>query len=165
MISLIAAMTRDRVIGRDGRIPWKIPGEQAYFKRVTWGHPVAMGRKTYESIGRPLPGRTNYVLSQSRDFQPPGCVVVDGVQPLLSLAEGEEIFVIGGARVFETFLPWAERMYLTLIDANIRGDTVFPPYDANAWTLLSSVEGSSPVPPHRYDVYTRKRSPTPAGTR
>ena len=157
MISLIAAMTHDRVIGRDGQIPWKIPGEQAYFKRVTWGHGVVMGRKTYQSIGRPLPGRTNYVLSHSADFRPQGCVMIDGIQPLLALAEDAEIFVIGGAQVFETLLPWAERLYLTLIDASFSGDAFFPEYDANAWTLVSSTEGPRAGLPHRYDVYARKR--------
>ncbi len=159
MISLIAAMTHERVIGRNGQIPWKIPGEQAYFKRVTWGHGVVMGRKTYESIGHPLPGRTNYVLSRSADFRAQGCVVIDGIQPLRTLAEDSEIFIIGGAQVFETFLPWAERLYLTLIDVSLSGDAFFPEYDAKEWTLVSSTEGPRVVLPHRYDVYARKMVP------
>ncbi|MEP6608558.1 MAG: dihydrofolate reductase [Burkholderiaceae bacterium] len=137
-ITLIAARARNGVIGRDNRIPWKIPGEQAYFKRVTTGHTIVMGRRTWESIGRPLPARRNIVISRDRHYAAPGAEVVDSLDDALALsADDGEIFIIGGAQLYALALPRADRILLTEIDAEFEGDTFFPPFDASQWRAVS----------------------------
>lgn len=136
-ISIIAALARNRVMGRGNTLPWELPGDMERFMRLTMGHPLIMGRRTYESIGEPLPGRTNIVLTRRKDLFAPGCIVVHDPGDALALArmsaggdgEGGEIFVIGGREVFEHFLPLAHRLYLTVIDAEFEGDVVFPEVD------------------------------------
>ncbi|MDX1687598.1 MAG: dihydrofolate reductase, partial [Candidatus Promineifilaceae bacterium] len=109
-ISLIAALDRNGVIGDDGRIPWRLPADLKYFKRVTMGKPLIMGRKTYESIGRPLPGRQNIVLTRQRDYRAPGCTVVHSLEEALAAAgDAEEVMVAGGGSVYRQFLPRADR--------------------------------------------------------
>lgn len=133
-IALVAAMAANRVIGKDGNMPWHLPAELAYFKSVTLGHPVLMGRTTYESIGRPLPGRTNIVLS-SRYSQPytdeRGVIWVANPQAAVTAAAGaERLMVIGGGRVYAELLDYADELYLTHIDLQTDGDTFFPDYTA-----------------------------------
>jgi len=132
IISMIAAIQRsDRGIGKDGDLLWKLPGDLQHFKSVTTGHPVIMGRNTYYSIGRPLPGRTNIVLSET-DEEIPGCVVCGSLEEAFRVAgeeDGEEIFVIGGGQVYREALPHAEKLYLTLVDSNEEADTFFPEFD------------------------------------
>lgn len=126
-ISLIAAVAANNVIGRAGKLPWHLPDDLKRFKRLTMGKPIIMGRATYESIGRPLPGRQNIVLSRDAGYLAPGCTAVDSVRAALSAADGaEEVMVIGGSGVYEQFLPIAERIYLTRILADVEGDTFFP---------------------------------------
>lgn len=133
-ISLIAAMTNDRVIGRDGGMPWHLPADLKWFKANTLGKPVIMGRRTYDTIGRPLPNRTNIVLTRQRDLTLEGCVVVHSLDEAISAAgEVEELMIIGGATLYEAALPMAQRMYLTMLDASIEGDTYFPEFTAGLW--------------------------------
>ncbi|MDN3516083.1 dihydrofolate reductase [Aquisalimonas lutea] len=136
MIALIAALTPDRVIGRDNGLPWHIPDDLRHFKRLTRGKPVIMGRRNYLSIGRPLPERTNIVLSRSQDFEAPGCRVVDTPEAAVEAAgDAGEIMVIGGAEIYRLFLPRAQRMYLTWVETDLTGDTHFPAYDTAAWRV------------------------------
>jgi len=133
-IALIAAMDRDRVIGRAGRLPWHLPADLAFFKRCTMGKPVIMGRKTHEAIGRPLPGRHNIVVSRDPGYHAPGCTCVTSLEAALAAAaDAEEVMVIGGATLFEALLPRADRLYLTEVHAQVGGDTRFPPLDRQAW--------------------------------
>ncbi|MBE3561876.1 MAG: dihydrofolate reductase [Ktedonobacteraceae bacterium] len=158
MISIIVAYAHGRVIGRDGQIPWHLPDDKQHFRRVTTGHTIVMGRKTFEAIGRPLPGRRNVVLSH-HDWSLPGVEVVHSKQDVLALA-GDEIFIIGGAQVYQQFLDIADRLYITEVEADIRGDTFFPAWDRRAFTLLFRQEGSMDernTLPHTFFLYERKK--------
>lgn len=127
-------MARNRVIGRDNRLPWRLPADLAYFKRVTMGHPVIMGRRTWESIGRPLPGRQNIVVSRNRDYSAPGATLVGSLDDAWRAAgEVEEACVIGGTSLFAEALPQADRIHLTEVEAEVEGDTYFPPFDRSQW--------------------------------
>ena len=133
IISLIAAMAADRVIGMENAMPWHLPADLAWFKRNTLNKPVIMGRKTFESIGRPLPGRLNIVIS-SQPGSHDGVTWVTSPEEALSAAgNAEEVMVMGGGRVYEQFLPKANRLYLTHIDAEVEGDTHFPDYEPDDW--------------------------------
>ena len=135
-LSLIVAASQNRVIGRDGDLPWHLPADLKRFKRLTTGHSIIMGRKTFESIGRPLPKRRSIVLSQTPGFQPVGVEVAASLGEALELTQNEdEVFVIGGARVFAEALSIATRLYLTRVHADIEGDVFFPAIEANAWQL------------------------------
>lgn len=132
-ITLIAARARNGVIGSNNQIPWKIPGELAYFKRMTMGHPIVMGRKTWESIGRALPGRRNIVVTRNGSYVAPGAEVVTGLDEALTRAgDAGEVFIIGGAQLYDAALPRADRILLTEIDADFYGDTFFP-LDLSHW--------------------------------
>jgi dihydrofolate reductase len=139
IVSLVVAMTRNRVIGRDNTLPWRLPEDLKHFKAVTLGKPVLMGRKTFESIGKPLPGRTNIVLTRDRRWKAPGTVVVHSLDAALASAgEAAELAGIGGAEIFRLLIPMASRIYLTRIHADIPGDTLFPPLAAAEWTEIDS---------------------------
>ena len=138
IISLIAAMAADRVIGMENAMPWHLPADLAWFKRNTLNKPVIMGRKTFESIGRPLPGRLNIVIS-SQPGNHEGVTWVTSVEDALSTAGSvEEVMVIGGGRVYTQFLNRANRLYLTHIDAEVEGDTQFPDYEPDEWESVFS---------------------------
>lgn len=138
IISLIAALATDRVIGMENAMPWHLPGDLAWFKRNTLNKPVIMGRKTFESIGRPLPGRLNIVIS-SKPGEHDGVTWVTSVEAALAAAgDVEEVMVMGGGRVYEQLLPKANRLYLTHIDAEVEGDTHFPDYDPDEWESVFS---------------------------
>lgn len=127
-------MARNRVIGRNNQLPWHLPAELAHFKRVTMGHPVVMGRRTYESIGKPLPGRLNIVVTRNRDFRAPGCTVVASLDAAWKAAsDAREVCVIGGNSLFGATLPVADRIHLTEVDADVPGDTYFPEFDRGEW--------------------------------
>ena len=127
IISIIAAMAENRVIGRGNEMPWDIPSELHQFKERTMGHPVIMGRKTFESIGHPLPGRTNIIISGQQEFAPEGCIVVRDLQAAITAGEGaSEVFICGGESVFREAITLADRIYLTIIDEEFEGDTVGP---------------------------------------
>ncbi|MDE1988969.1 MAG: type 3 dihydrofolate reductase [Betaproteobacteria bacterium] len=137
-LSLIVAMTENRIIGANNAMPWHLPADLAFFKATTLGHPVIMGRKTFESIGRALPGRRNIVVSRNPGYLAEGCdTVTDMAQSLQQAGPAPEIFVIGGAQLFELALPQAHRIYLTRIHATLDGDTFFPELDAAEWQEIS----------------------------
>ena len=131
-------MDKNRVIGRDGRLPWRLPADLKYFKTVTMGKPLLMGRRTQESIGKPLPGRTNVVITADPNHQAPGCLVVHSIEKALShVVDHPEVMVVGGAMLYEQLLPRAQRIYLTEVHAEIPGDTYFPAIDPKQWREAS----------------------------
>ena len=138
MISLIAAMGRNRVIGKDNTLPWRLPADMRHFRRVTMGKPVLMGRKTFESLGRPLPGRRNIVITRNPDYQSSGCEIAVSIADAIALcAEAEEIFFIGGAELYKQVVPLVDRLYLTEVEIEAQGDAWFPDYDCNAFREVS----------------------------
>jgi len=155
-ISLIVAMASNRVIGNRGEIPWKIPGEQQMFKKITLGHSVIMGRKTYESLGRPLPGRTNIVITRNNDYQAPGCIVVHNFSAALQACPDgeEEAFICGGGQLYRETLPAADRIYLTVLSREATGDTYFPEVPAGDFTVVKSEFVNGEQPYHFY-IYRR----------
>jgi dihydrofolate reductase len=137
-VSIIAAMARNRVIGRDNAMPWRLPAELKYFKRITMGKPIIMGRKTFESIGRPLPGRHNIVVTRRRGYAQAGITVVHGLHEALTAAgKVDEAVIIGGAELYRQSLPMADRLYLTEIEAELEGDTRFPEIRQGDWHEVS----------------------------
>ncbi|SIR54195.1 type 3 dihydrofolate reductase [Aeromonas veronii] len=160
-ISMIAAMAHDRVIGKDNQMPWHLPADLAHFKRVTLGKPVLMGRKTFESIGRPLPGRRNLVISRNPDYQAEGIEVVGSVEAALALLAGssvEELMVIGGGHLYAEMLPSADCLYLTQIDLAVEGDTRFPAFDDGQWQRVDcESHPADEKNPHPYSFETWQR--------
>jgi dihydrofolate reductase len=161
VISLIWAMDENRVIGKDNQLPWHLPEDLKFFKRMTMGHPIAMGRKTHESIGRLLPGRENIVITRQKDYQCDGCTVLHSVQELVDYAakKKEEVFVIGGAEIFKEILPFADRLYWTQIYHKFEGDTFFPELNMDEWELISKEKGMKDEKnPYDYEflIYKRK---------
>jgi len=137
-LTLIVARARNGVIGKDNAMPWKIAGEQAYFKRVTMGHPIIMGRRTWESIGRPLPGRRSLVVTRNAEYRAEGAEVVAGLDQALALCtDADEAFVIGGAELYRLALPRADRLLITEIDHDFDGDTYLAAPDPREWRLVA----------------------------
>ena len=142
-IALIAALDRNRVIGRNNDLPWRLPDDMKYFMETTMGHPVIMGRRNFDSIPpkyRPLPGRTNIVLTRKNNFDAPGFLVAHHPDEALAMArekEEKEIFIIGGAEVYSLFMNQADFLYLTEIDAAVSGDTFFPKINSEEWIEIS----------------------------
>jgi dihydrofolate reductase len=137
-VSVIAALARNGVIGIDNRLPWRLPEDLAHFKALTLGHPILMGRKTFESLGRPLPGRTNVVITRNPDYRPDGCLVAASIPAAVALCGGaEEVFFIGGAELYAQAIPLADRLYLTEVDVEAKGDAWFPDYDRSAFREVS----------------------------
>lgn len=134
-ISLIAAMARNRVIGIENRLPWKLPADMKWFRQHTLGKPIVMGRKTFESFGgRPLPERHNIVITRDSHYQAEGASVVHTIDAAIAAAgDVEELMIIGGASFYEQMLPVADRMYLTFVDMQVEGDAWFPAYDESEW--------------------------------
>ena len=136
---MIVAHAKNRVIGKDNDMPWHLPADLAYFKKTTLGKPIIMGRKTFQSIGRPLPGRKNIVISRDNSFKAEGVDVVNSVDAALDLVnDSEEVMVIGGGAIYQHCLAAAQRLYITHIDADIDGDTYFPDYDLQVWKKTAS---------------------------
>ena len=158
-VTLIVALGRNAVIGKGNRIPWHISEDLKRFKALTMGHPVVMGRRTFESIGKALPGRDNIVVTRSRDFAAPGCRVVYSLADALAAAAGAaEVFVIGGAEIYALALPLASRLEFTEVDVAVQGDAYFPDFDRSAWLEVSREPGSAPSPEGlRYDFVTYER--------
>lgn len=139
MLSLIAAMATDRIIGNENQMPWHLPADFAWFKQQTLGKPIIMGRKTFESIGRPLPGRKNIVISRQAQPAQENIIWVTSIdEAIASAADAEEIMVIGGGNLYQQLLPRAQKLYLTHVDAEIEGDTQFPEYDPDQWESVFS---------------------------
>lgn len=165
-IALIWAMTRNRVIGRDNDLPWHLPDEMAHFVRTTVGKPVIMGRKQWQAMGRPLPRRTNIVISRSPNFEAEGAAVVNSLAAAVAVAEdaceacgADEIMVIGGAEIYALALPLAERLYCTVIDAELEGDTFFPDFDSSEWVEVERCEHSADARhPYAYTIRVLDRA-------
>jgi dihydrofolate reductase len=137
-ISLIVAMAKHRLIGRDNRLPWRLPADLAHFKRVTMGKPMVMGRKTWESLPGLLPGRRHIVLTRDQSYRAESCTLVHTVDEALAAAgQVPEVMVVGGGTLYKEMLPRADRLYLTLVEAEIEGDTHFPEIDWEAWREVS----------------------------
>ena len=159
MISLLWAMDENRAIGRNNQLPWHLPEDLKYFKRVTMGKPIAMGRKTNDTIGRPLPGRENIVITRKQGVTIEGCTVIHDVKDILK-RDDEELFVIGGAEIFKEILPFADRLYVTEIREEFEADTFFPEYNLSEWELIESTLGiKDEKNPYNYEflVYQRKQ--------
>lgn len=141
MISLLVAHDLDHVIGVDNRMPWHIPAELGYFKKMTMGKAVVMGRKTFESIGRPLPGRLNIIITRNPSYEAAGVTVVHTLEEAVSLAKdyAEEVMIIGGSEIFKMAMDIADRLYITVIKRSYTGDTFFPNYN-EGWELISESE-------------------------
>jgi dihydrofolate reductase len=165
-LSLIAAVAQNGTLGRDGRVPWHLPVDLRWFKRWTVGHPVLMGRKTFDSVGKPLPARRNVVITRREGFAPPGVEVARSVEEALQRVSGcDEIFVVGGAEIYRETLLRADRLILTHIHRDFPGDAFFPPFDATEWRIVSREEHpeseSNPLP-FTFVVYERARPEKPA---
>jgi dihydrofolate reductase len=141
VISLIAALSHNRVIGRDGDLPWRLPDDSKHFRHTTMGKPVVMGRKTWESFGGVLEGRENVVVTRQPDYHAPGATVVSSLdEALRRLKDRDEIFIAGGEALYSEALPRADRLYLTFVDAEVDGDARFPEFDRGAWRELERLE-------------------------
>ncbi len=156
-LAIIVAQADNRVIGVNNKLPWHLPEDLRYFKQVTMAKPIIMGRKTYESIGRPLPGRTNIVISRQENYAPKGVRVVSTLEAAIELAESiclidgaEEAMVIGGAQIYEQALSVADRLYLTQVHANVEGDAWFPAFASEQWREIGR-EDFTAKEPNPYD--------------
>ncbi len=165
-LALIAAVAENGIVGRDNRLPWHLPEDLKYFKRTTVGKPVVMGRKTWDSIGRPLPGRTNIVISRQSNLRLEGVSVVADLPAALRLAEGiagregsDELMVIGGSEIHALALPMAQRLYLTEVHAQVAGDAFFPAWNRHEWEESSrrrhSADDTNPYD-YSFVIYNRK---------
>jgi dihydrofolate reductase len=176
LLSLILAMSREGVIGRQGKLPWHLPRDLKRFRQLTWGKPIIMGRKTLESIGRPLPGRCNIVLTHQPDYRAEGVLLAHSAEEAISLASrelnrtgGEEAFVIGGEQVFARFQDLCRRAYVTVVEGALAGETVFPcrPPGPPEWQLVHEeacpADEKNPYP-HRFSIYKRDSQGTSPGS-
>jgi len=159
-ISIVAAMTPERVMGHNNKMPWHLPADLKHFKEVTWGKPIVMGRKTFESIGRPLPGRENIVITRNRTLSIEGCTVVHSLEEAFEvLKDHSEIMVVGGADIYEQVLPLANTLYLTRIHQSFEGDTYFPAWDAKLWQEVQcEYHDSDADNPHPYTFFKYERT-------
>ena len=161
IISIIAGMDKNRLIGQGNQLPWRLPADLKHFRRHTLGKPVLMGRKTHESIGKRLPKRTNIILTSDHDYQATGCIVAHSIEEAMDTASGsKEIMVIGGASIYELFLPKADRLYLTCIHDCFEGDVYFPAFDLADWQEVKRVDCEPDEKnPHPYSfLFLHKRS-------
>ena len=156
MLALIVAHARNRVIGRGGRLPWTIPGEQHRFRDLTMGNTIIMGRVTYEEIGRPLPGRLNIVVSRTQHYEGENLLTASSLNEAIALAGDRDAYVSGGARLFAEALPLVDVMYITEIDADVDGDVFFPEFDASAFDRRVEARFEGELP-YEYVTYTRRR--------
>ncbi|WP_212590549.1 dihydrofolate reductase [Williamwhitmania taraxaci] len=149
MVSIIVAVANNSAIGGNNQLLWHISGDLKRFKQVTSGHAIVMGRKTYESIGKPLPNRQNIVITRNRELSLPGADVVDSFEAAKAAAQGDELFIIGGGEIYRETLPLANRIYLTRVWADYKADTFFPEIDMNIWKEVSRedvpAEGETPA--------------------
>lgn len=162
-LSLIVAISENGVIGRKGQLPWRLSADLARFRQLTMGHHLVMGRKTFESIGRALPGRTSLVISRQSAYSAPGAVVVPDLQRALDIAQDDsEVFVIGGGEIYRQALPLADRIYLTRVHAVIEGETTFPDLPGDQWRLVEQSPRQSADEKNEFDhslfIYERARS-------
>jgi dihydrofolate reductase len=159
-ISLIAAMSRNRAIGIDNGLPWRLPADQRYFKAKTMGHTLIMGRRTFDSIGRrALPGRPTIVVTREPGYAVPGVEVAHSLDEALQGAQGDEVFVVGGEAIFREALPLADRLYLTRIEQDFPGDTFFPDFDEAAWQLVESERHEATPFAYSFEIWERRLEP------
>ncbi len=158
-VSIIVALAKNHVIGKDNQIPWHIPADLQYFKKITLGKPMIMGRKNYESIGRPLPGRKNIILTRDKNFSAEGCTIVHSKEEAVAATDGAaEIMIIGGGAIYEMFMDDADMLYLTEIDSEVDGDVFFPEYDKSQWKEVSREAGENNMGwSYDYVVYSRAK--------
>ncbi|WP_289138922.1 dihydrofolate reductase [uncultured Brevibacillus sp.] len=157
MISLIVAYAKNQVIGKDGDMPWQLPADLKNVKELTTGKTIVMGRKTFKSIGKPLPNRRNVVLTRSRDFHPEGVDVVHTKEEVIALGD---VIIFGGAEIYRQFLDVVDRLYITEIDLETEGDTFFPQWDREAYTMVDKREGivdEKNQVPHTFYTFDRKK--------
>jgi dihydrofolate reductase len=165
-VAMIAAVAANGVIGRDGGIPWRIPSDMAFFKRTTMGKPIVMGRKQYESVGRPLPGRTNIVVTRQEGYQPDGVIVIDGLEAAIrnakAIAEADgkdEVMIIGGGEIYAQGIAFADKLYISHVELRPVGDVLFPPIDPGQWILVEEPP-AAPDPRdeavYRIAIYARR---------
>ncbi|MBA9075798.1 dihydrofolate reductase [Rufibacter quisquiliarum] len=161
MIALVVAIAENRAIGKDNQLLWHLPEDLKHFKRLTLGHPMVMGRKTFEAIGKPLPGRTSIVVSRRQDFVlPEGCLKATSLEEALkeALALDEQVMVIGGGQIYAQALPLAEVVYLTLVHESFEGDTFFPELEAAAWEVTEQQEHPADEKhPYPFTFFTFRR--------
>ena len=159
-LSLIAAVSRNNVIGKDNKMPWHLPADLQFFKTTTLGKPIIMGRKTWESLGRILPGRRHIVVTRNKDYTAEGVEIVHSTDTALKQASNvDEAVIIGGAHLYEEMLPLTDRLYLTEIDAEFEGDTFFPEWNKEEWEVVSSETHPADEKnsfPYRFVVYDRR---------
>lgn len=154
-LSLIVAKAKNNVIGKDNQLIWHLPDDLKRFKALTMGHPIIMGRKTFESLPKVLPGRVHYVLTGNTQYQAPeGVLLFHTVKELLAALPKGENFIIGGEHMYKELLPFADTMYITEIEKDYEGDAYFPPFDPAEWKLVESVEGEGKIP-HRFCMYKK----------
>lgn len=162
VLSLLLAASENNVIGKDNQLPWHLPNDLKYFKNLTWGMPILMGRKTFESIGRALPGRKSVVITRNTDWKQENVEVVHSVEEAINYAKAQdvkEIFVIGGAEIFNTSFDTADRIYMTRIHQQVEGDAYFPPIDETKWKRVSAKfceADEKNAYPHTFEVWERK---------
>ena len=155
MISIIVAVAKNGVIGKAGKMPWKIPGEQRQFKELTTGHVVIMGRKSFEEIGHPLPDRKNIVVSKTKVFSGENLITAKSLEEALTLAGKQEIFIAGGAELFQKALPLADRIYITYVDLEVpNGDRFFPDFPKEKYMIVELEKLGGEIPYHRF-LYTK----------
>ena len=161
-LSIIVAMAKNRTIGVNNTLPWHIPQDLKHFKALTMGHHMIMGRKTFESIGKPLPGRTTVVVTRNRELKIDGCIMSRSLQEAITACENdEEIFIVGGAEIFEQALPLTDTMYVTEIQQEVEGDVHFPVFDKKLWREVSREHHSQEIPQpleYHFVTYQRKNS-------
>lgn len=164
LISLVVAASTNNVIGKDNQLLWSLPNDMKFFKNTTWAMPVLMGRKTFESLGKPLAGRLNIVITRQKNWKPAGATIVHSLEEALAAAKHEdykEAFVIGGGEIFKEAMNKADRIYLTRVDAVLEGDAFFPEIDTSKWTMVA--EESFPVDPkHAYSYHFQRWENKPA---
>lgn len=158
-LAIIVAMDKQGLIGQNNDLPWKISADLQYFRKVTMGKPLIMGRNTHESIGRALPGRKNIILTSRTGYQPEGCTVVNSLEAAIQACDDvKEVMIMGGASLYEQFLPKADRLYLTHVNAELEGDTWFPKWDEKQWQEVSREDHLADEKnqyPYSFAVYDR----------
>ena len=156
-VIIIVAVAKNNVIGRDGSLPWHLPSDLQHFKKTTMGYPLIMGRKTYESIGRPLPGRDNVVLTRDPELDLPGCIVVHSMQEAIDHCRNEEkVFIIGGADIFRLALPMTDTMIVTALEREVEGDVYLDPIDTRTFEIVAE-QMCNEEEPYQIIRYERKR--------
>ena len=156
MIAIIVAYSKNRVIGNKGIIPWKIKGEQKRFKELTTGNVVIMGRCSYEEIGKPLPNRTTIVISNTKTYSDVNCMTATSLSEALKMAEGKDVYIVGGAQSYKESIHLVDKMYITLIDEIVEGDTVFPPFNEGDFDIQVDGRFEGQIP-YTYMTYSRRK--------